>query len=97
MRKKLKPVLVIAIAAALVAAVFLLLRSGDEGSVDKTVTFSDGTTMTLRAVTHGNEHRYLGGNLKEGLIGLLPKKLRAKYASRSVMLSGERHSPRRFA
>jgi hypothetical protein len=79
---------VAAVAAALVAAVAgLLLRSGHEESLDKTVTFSDGTTMTLRAVTHGNEHRYLRGNLKERLIGLLPKKLRAKYASRSVMVS----------
>jgi len=86
-RKKRKAVFVVAVAAALIAAAVLLLRSGNGESLDKTVTFSDGTTMTLRAVTHGNEHRYLRGNLKERLIGLLPKKLRAKYASRSVMLS----------
>ena len=87
MRKKLKPVFVIALVVALIAAAILLLRSGDGDALDKTVTFSDGTTMTLRAVSHGNEHRYLRGNLKERLIGLLPKKLRAKYASTSVMLS----------
>jgi hypothetical protein len=72
---------------ALIGAITLLVAGRDEESIDKAVTFSDGTAITLKAVTYGNEHRYLRGDLKQRLILLLPKKLRQKYASRSVLLS----------
>ena len=76
---------------AVLGVVALLWRGGEE-SIDKTVRFSDGTTMTLKAVTYGKEHRYLRGNFKKRLVLLLPEKLRRKYASRDGVMESRREA-----
>ena len=77
------------IAIAAVAAIFWL---SEKESIGHTVTYSDGTTLTLKEVTYGTEHRYRGGGFRERLISLLPRKLATKYASRRGVLRRDQPS-----
>ncbi|MBI2949333.1 MAG: hypothetical protein HYY23_16960 [Verrucomicrobia bacterium] len=55
-------------------------------SIGHTVTFSDGTTLTLRQVTYGTEHSYYGKQIWRRVFSLLPRKLIEKLGvQRSVM------------
>ena len=84
-----------AIKRLLIALVVLLLLAGlvaiflpsSGGSIGQKVTFSDGTTMTLKAVTYGTQHRYLGGGWRQRLLSLLPRKLAGKLASQQGTLT----------
>ncbi|HEU0008331.1 MAG TPA: hypothetical protein VFT34_00790 [Verrucomicrobiae bacterium] len=80
--------LVLVLLAGLVA---IFLPSGGE-SIGHTVTFSDGTTMTLKAVTYGTQHQYLGGGWQQRVLSLLPRKLAAKLASQQGVLTMGRPS-----
>lgn len=71
----------------LVAAVAAIFWPSEKQSIGHTVRYSDGTTLTLKEVTYGTEHRYLGGGFRERILSLLPRKLATKYASRSGILS----------
>lgn len=76
---------VLLVLAGLVA---IFLPSGGE-SIGHKVTFSDGTTMTLKAVTYGTQHRYFGGGWQRRVLSLLPRKLASKFASKQgVMTTG---------
>lgn len=81
--------LVVLIAAGGMVAIF---RPRPGSSIGHTVTYSDGTTLTLKEVTYGTEHRYQGGGWRERLIGLLPRKYAAKYASRRNVLRTDQPS-----
>lgn len=76
----------------LLAALVVIFRPSGEGSIGHTVTFSDGTTMTLKAVTYGTQHRYLGGGWQQRLLSLLPRKIASKLASQQGVLTMGRPS-----
>jgi len=74
------------------AGLVAIFRPSGGGSIGQTVTFSDGTTMTLKAVTYGTQHRYLGGGWEQRLLSLLPRKLAAKLSSQQSTLTMGRPS-----
>jgi len=76
----------------LLAGLVAIFGPSGGGSIGQKVTFSDGTTMTLKAVTYGTQHRYLGGGWQQRLLSLLPRKLASKLASRQSMLTMGRPS-----
>ena len=65
-------------------------KSGE--SIGHTVAFSDGTTMTLKAVTCGTEHRYLGGGPWQKIVSMLPRKLALLFGDRRSTLTTSRAS-----
>ena len=65
-------------------------KSGE--SIGHTVTFSDGTTMTLREVTCGTEHRYLGGGPWQKIVSMLPRKIALLFGDRRNTLTTSRTS-----
>src|SRR5262245_15354077 len=81
--KKAAPIkrLALALLVLILLAVLVALFRPDDSSIGQTVTFSDGSKMRLKAVTHGTRHRYLGGGWKQRLLSLLPRKLAAKLGS----------------
>ena len=72
--------LVLGVVLLLGAVVAIFWPRGPRESIGHTIAFSDGTTMTLKDVTYGKEHRYLGSSLRERVISVLPAKLRAKLS-----------------
>ncbi|MBM3838359.1 MAG: hypothetical protein FJ398_10410 [Verrucomicrobia bacterium] len=69
----------------LIAGIALFLLP-PKTSIGHTVTFSDGTTMTLRQVTYGTEHSYYEKQIWRRVVSLLPRKLIEKLGvKRSVM------------
>src|SRR5262245_27497432 len=87
-RRFLLALLVLFLLAGLVA----VFRPSRGESIGRTVKFSDGTTMTLKAVTYGTQHRYLGGGWQQRLLSLLPRKLATKLASQQGVLNMNRPS-----
>jgi len=77
---------------ALLAGLVIILWPTPGSSIGHTVSFSDGTTLTLKAVTCGTEHRYPGRGLWQRLLRLLPQKLLARFASRRDVLTTTRPS-----
>ncbi len=61
-------------------------------SVGHTVTFADGTTMTLKTVTCGTEHRYLGGGAWQKIVSMLPRKIATRIGDRRSTLTTSRMS-----
>jgi hypothetical protein len=72
--------LIIGLVALLLVAlgVVILWPKGPKESIGHTISFSDGTKMTLKDVTYGTENHYLGG-WKARLISGLPKTWRGKF------------------
>ena len=71
---------VIAVVALLLVAagVVIFWPKEPKESIGHSVTFSDGTTMTLNDVTYDTEHHYLGG-WKARMVSRLPAKWRKKF------------------
>src|SRR4030095_9586099 len=72
--------LVLCIVLLFGAALAIFWARGPRESIGHTIAFSDGTTMTLKDVTYGKEHRYLSRSLRERVISVLPARLRAKLS-----------------
>lgn len=83
---------VLALFVLLLLAGGVVFRPSGGESIGHTVTFSDGTTMTLKAVTYGTQHRYLGGGWQQRVLSLLPNKLADKLASQRGTLGMGRPS-----
>ena len=79
--------LVFALLVLLLIAGVMFLLPTDKTSIGHTVTFSDGTTMTLRQVTYGTEHHFHGKGAWERLLSLLPRKLVAKFGVRRSLMT----------
>jgi hypothetical protein len=80
----------LALVVLLLLAALVALLQPSSGSIGHKVTFSDGTTMTLKAVTYGTQHRYFGGGWQQRLLSLLPRKLAAKLAAQQGVLTMDR-------
>ena len=89
LRKRVLPALFVLL---VLGGAVALLWGPSETSIGHTVTYSDGTTLTLKGVTYGREHRYRGSGMWERLISLLPRKLAAKLALRGQQLGTGRPS-----
>ncbi|MGH8246744.1 MAG: hypothetical protein ACREUU_09965 [Gammaproteobacteria bacterium] len=76
----------------LLAGLVAIFRPSGGAFIGHTVKFSDGTTMTLKAVTYGTQHRYLGGGWQQRVLSLLPRKLASKLASQQGALTMGRPS-----
>jgi len=76
----------------LLAGVGALVWMSDTTSIGHRVTYSDGTTLTLKKVTYGTEHRYRGSGLWQRMISLLPRQYALKFASRRNVLTTARPS-----
>lgn len=76
----------------LIAAAVVVFWPSEKESIGHTVTYSYGTTLTLKEVTYGTEHRFRGGGFRERIISLLPRKLAARYASRRGVLRTDQPS-----
>src|SRR5258705_13098038 len=76
----------------LIAAAAIIFWPTEKESIGHAVTYSDGTTLTLKEVTYGTEHRYRGGGFRERIVSLLPRKLAARYASRGGVLTTDQPS-----
>jgi hypothetical protein len=76
----------------LIAAAAVIFWPSEKESIGHAVTYSDGTTLTLKEVTYGTEHRYRGGGFRERIVSLLPRKLAARYASRRGVLTTDQPS-----
>ncbi len=79
---------------ALAALIVLVLLTGvallwprERTSIGHKVTLSNGTTLTLRQVTCGKEHRYRGTNAWQHLVALLPAKLADRLDKRRSVLT----------
>lgn len=73
-----KRFLVLLLVAVLLGALAVVLWPSPGSSIGHTIRFSDGTTLTLKAVTCGTEHYYRGG-LWRRLLRHLPPKLVARF------------------
>src|ERR1044071_5487029 len=70
MKRGLFWLLVLVLLAAVAVA---LWRRSPGSSIGRTAPFSDGSTLTLKAVTGATEHYYPGGTWKRLLLRLPPK------------------------
>ena len=75
----------------LLAGLVVMLRPSPGSSIGHAVGLSDGTTLTLKAVTYGTEH-YCRGGLWQWLLRRLPPKLVARFVSRRDALTTNRPS-----
>ena len=73
-------------ALLLLGVLVAIFRPSGGESIGHTVTFSDGSTMTLKAVTYGTQHRYFGGGWEQRLLSLLPQNLASRLASQKGTL-----------
>jgi hypothetical protein len=74
--------LVVLVLLVLFAGAVVILWPSGGSSIGHTVRLSDGTTLTLKAVTFGTEHRYRGGGLWQQVLRLVPPKLVARFDPR---------------
>jgi hypothetical protein len=88
--RPIKRAVIVFLLVALVAIVAAVLWPTDKSDLGKTVTFSDGSTMTLRAVTYGIENRYPGDNAKERFLSMLPHKWTRKYLGYKNLMTSSR-------
>jgi hypothetical protein len=77
--------------AVLLGALVVVLWPSPGSSIGHTIRFSDGTTLTLKAVTCGTEHYYRGGLWRRWL-RRLPPKLVARFVPRRDALTTSRPS-----
>jgi len=77
-----KRFLILLLLAALLGTLVVMLWPSPGSSIGHTIRFSDGTTLTLKAVTCGTEHYYSSGRLWHQLLRLLPPKLLARFGAR---------------
>jgi len=77
--------------AVLLGVLVVILWPSPRSAIGHTISFSDGTTLTLKAVTCGTEHYYRGGLWRRWL-RFLPPKLVARFVPRGDAFTTSRPS-----
>ncbi len=77
-----KRFLILLLLPVLLCLLVVILWRSPGSSIGNTIRFSDGTTLTLKAVTCGTEHYYGSARFWQPLLRLLPAKLATRLGAR---------------
>ena len=79
-----KRFLILLLLPVLLCLLVVIVWRSSGSAIGHTIRFSDGTTLTLKAVTCGTEHYYGSARLWQQLLRLLPPKLATRFGAREA-------------